>query len=282
MAAPTFVAAGTFSEFLSANGPINPGAGEAADDWTLGGVATFFDEASGLATANGMAAIAGAAVNASTTIRLTAFGRLCTVGTAGTVPLLTDSGQWQHARGLTFRGTHLTTPVHAVTTGEVAAGTSPSIVPGMTTTADECLIILIVAGDGPDVSSGATSEFSAIANAGLANVAELVESGSNRGNGSSLGFFAGDLATAGAVGTFTLTSATSTAKAWACIAIQPPAAAAGGSSVGALAGEGGNASALRGGNAGVGGGNAAFEMVRGIWQQRPRLIVPVGLTLRGA
>jgi hypothetical protein len=278
VAVPTVASNGGRAASLGAITLPNPFAvSAAADDLQLWNVETL-DEDVTLNAANGAAILATGVSSATGETRVTPIWRL--FASQADVTIL-DPGDHVHARGLTIQGQHLTDPFHQVTTGVLAADTAISIVTGMTTTADECLIVLLITSLGPDISATDSTEFNNPANTNLTSVAEVFDSLANQNAGNGIACWTGELASAGAVGTFTGDSDTSTPKAWACIAIQPPAAAAGGSSVGALAGEGGNASALRGGNAGVGGGNAAFEMVRGIWQQRPRL-VPVGLTLRGA
>jgi hypothetical protein len=87
---------------------------------------------------------------------------------------------------------------------------------------------------------------------------------------------------AGAAGTVTWAPTISVGSGWTLHGLNLDAAAAAASAVGALAGEGGNASAVRGGNAGIGGGNAAFERIGRLFRPSRKIIVPVGIALQGA
>lgn len=220
MAAPTVASNGArAASFSGITLPAPFASAAAADDLQLWINETLTSEAVTFGTANDCAILAtGVSDNANGT-RLTPIWRRFASQSDGT---LNDPGDHIQSRGLTIQGQHLTDPFHQVTTGTLAADTSHTIVTGMTTTADECLIILMVTSFGPDASSANSSEFTA-SNGSLTSVAEVFESLANQGSGNGILVVQGTLATAGAVGSFSITSANSTEKAWCCIAIQPPA-----------------------------------------------------------
>ena len=103
---------------------------------------------------------------------------------------------------------------------DVDLDTTITFVTGLTTSDNDCLIVLCAGGHDDSPTFGATWT-----NANLANISVRVSDGSTMGNDSAIEIVTGELATAGAVGTFTNTY--TGANGWAAalaVAIRPPAA----------------------------------------------------------
>lgn len=97
-------------------------------------------------------------------------------------------------------------------------GSTSVVFPGGTTTADNCLVIDVVA-HGLDISS--TTRLSGWTNAALSDYAEILDTADNAGNGGGLGAAAGVKATAGAIGSSTATLATLSSQARLTLALRP-------------------------------------------------------------
>lgn len=109
--------------------------------------------------------------------------------------------------------------------GGSSADTSVDFVTGLTTTDADCLIVLVAGLQDDNPTFGATWT-----NGNLANIVIQVSDATTSGNDSSLDVVTGELATAGAVGTFsnTLTLGGAMNSSGCVVAIRPPAAAGGG------------------------------------------------------
>jgi hypothetical protein len=220
--APTFVAAGSIA---SSTGRVTPAlpSGIASGDILLLFVETA-NQAVSIYNANGgtWAAVTnspqgtGTAGGTSAT-RLTVFWSRYN-GTQG-APTVSDSGNHQIARMIAIRGAAASGNPWDITAGgvESASDTSGSI-PGATTTVNNTLVVLAVAGSLPDANG--TSNFSAWSNASLTNLTERVDNTRSAGNGGALGIATGEKAVAGAYGTTAVTHASSAAKAMISIAIK--------------------------------------------------------------
>lgn len=115
-----------------------------------------------------------------------------------------NPGDHQLTGFLVFRGCAASSPIDASNTG---TGTTTSIsLPGLTTMGTNRLVLHIVA-DGADLSS--VNRYSAWTNADLAAVTEIAEAGTTSGTGGGMGMASGEKATAGAVGSGSVTFAPS-------------------------------------------------------------------------
>lgn len=129
-----------------------------------------------------------------------------------------DSGDHQVARIITFRGVDPTTPfdVTSVTDAKTTASTTVTW-PTITTATDNALVVLIATR--PNDATSVTT-FSNPVNANLTDLLERGEAGTNAGHGGGFVIVTGTKATAGAVGTTTMTSGTSTTNAEFVIALR--------------------------------------------------------------
>jgi hypothetical protein len=105
-----------------------------------------------------------------------------------------------------------------VTSTSSGTGTSISIT-GDTTTTNDCAILVAVCTS----RDADAANFSSIANADLAYIAEVSDFGASTGSGGSIGAFVGDKATAGAYGSTTVTAASADDWAGWTGAIKPQA-----------------------------------------------------------
>lgn len=154
--------------------------------------------------------VAGAAGS----VRLAVFWCRAT-SDAMAAPTVADSGNHQIARILTFRECVRTGNPYDVTAGDTGASNTAVTIPGDTTTRPDCLVLAIVA-DAIDLGG---ARFSGAANASLANLTELVDSGSTSGTGGGISVVAGSKTSAGAVNATTGTLSSASAQARMLIAL---------------------------------------------------------------
>ena len=231
MALPTYVGIADRNQTAGAGGSM-PAASAQADDldlWITETAAQALSLFGG--SENGAALVTGSAQDGGTTTRVQWFYRVWD-GAAGD-PLMGDSGDHQMCRGIALRGVDTSDPFDVIATGEGASGTSLTIdLDAVSTTRDDCLIVIGVVADLPDVGAFDSTEFSGLSAPNLTNVTERGESTADQGNGGALFIGTGELATAGPIGQIDLTSVTTSVKAWSVLAVQPPAAGGGGSTKG--------------------------------------------------
>jgi len=101
-------------------------------------------------------------------------------------------------------------PIDGTETGTASSSTSFSFSTSFSTSIDNGMVC-VCCSQGTDTN---TSQFSSWANSNLTNVTELGDSATNLGGGGGFGFASGDLATAGAVGTWSATLATASEQAY--------------------------------------------------------------------
>jgi fibronectin type 3 domain-containing protein len=221
-APPTFVAAGAVSSGTATITPALP-SGIASGDVLLLFVETA-NEAVSISNPNGgtWTEVTGSpqgtgTAGSTSAARLTAFWSRYN-GTQG-APTVSDSGNHQLARMVAIRGAAASGNPWDVTAGgvEATSDTSGSI-PGATTTVANTLVVVAVAGSGPDATG--TSNFSGWANANLTGLTERTDNTVTAGNGGALGIATGVKTTAGAYGNTTVTLASSAAKGMISIAIK--------------------------------------------------------------
>ena len=146
----------------------------------------------------------GSGSGISTSTAIDAFWIRAT-STSLTNPVVIDRGNSTWAQAIVIRGSVTTgTPfvAYATTTNSTSNITTFSLT-GPTTTSNNNLIVGLVA----DTYDNASARYSAWTNANLSSVTERADGGSTANNGVGGGAFTGGLATAGAVGTTTVTSA---------------------------------------------------------------------------
>lgn len=153
-------------------------------------------------------------------VRLTAFYEWA-AGADGT-DTVADSGDHTTAIKIAVRGVDKANPFNA-SAGSSQAATTAMSWPGVTTTVDECLIVLGCAQD-TDAASTATS--GTPSNANLANLTERHDQTVTAGAGGGLVILTGEKATAGATGNTTSTGSTSVTHAYITLALAPIALAA--------------------------------------------------------
>lgn len=119
-------------------------------------------------------------------------------------PTLPDSGDHANAVIVAYRYCDPIQPwdiLTAASTG-TAVGTNQELtIGGGTTTVDNCVVLMMVV---DDVDGNAGGRFSAYANADLAGIAEIVDSGTTNGNGGGFAVMRATKAVAGAFGATTL------------------------------------------------------------------------------
>lgn len=132
----------------------------------------------------------------------------------------------QYCKHLLIRGCKTSgSPMNVEASGVLGtAATSLSIVTGLTTTANECLIVLVLALDA-DTGAPDTSFISANTNGNLSNIVKQNTNQWSTGSGLGLHIFTGELSSAGAVGTWSITCGSNSTAAWWCGAMEPVASA---------------------------------------------------------
>lgn len=141
---------------------------------------------------------------------------------AGGETSATVTGPSNHAatRAITIRGVKAggnPWNVSPATAQESIADTSADW-PSVTTTVDDCLIVLCIA-TGRDITSNAN--LGAVTNANLTSITEQMDDWTATGTGGGIGMVTGIKATAGAVGTSSAVMGSTDAKALMTIALQP-------------------------------------------------------------
>lgn len=129
-----------------------------------------------------------------------------------------DTGDHQVARIVGIKkGTYnAADPIHKSAEGKQAA-TKSVVIPGLTTTLADCLILGFASGSLPDASS--TTQFGAATNASLGSLTERIDNAVTAGDGGAIYCVSGTKATAGEVSTTTLTAVTEAPRGVASIAI---------------------------------------------------------------
>jgi hypothetical protein len=152
---------------------------------------------------------------------LTAFWRRAQGGSESNATAA-DPGDVWHGRIFVFRGcagagsNQSTSPINASAGSTSGASTSVTF-PAVTTTSNNCMVVLGVA---DSLDSASTSRLSSTANANLSSIAERGESGTTTGDGAGLSCVTGIMATAGSTST-TSATITSTAQGRMTIALTP-------------------------------------------------------------
>jgi hypothetical protein len=154
--------------------------------------------------------------------RLTAFYRRAVGG--DTAPTISDPGDHAVAAILGLRGVVASGDPQNITAGGHANFVNSIVVPGATTTVDNCLVVVLVT----DHSANLTlPRYTAVSNADLANLTKRLDTAGGNGGadgGGGLGMFTGDKATAGTYGTTSITFFLSTVgTGYLTLAIVPAA-----------------------------------------------------------
>jgi hypothetical protein len=221
-AMPTFQALGTHAAGTGAITPGLPAAASSDDIFLL--FCETANEAVTISNANGgtwteVADSPQSAATAGLEARLTVFWSRNN-GTQGD-PTVADAGDHTHCRIAGFRGVRLSGDPWNVTSGgtEDVGDTSLSVT-GDTTTAADCLVVIVSAGNPDQAGDGDDTGYSAWANADLATVTERMDVGAAAGNGGTMGMATGEKAAAGAYGSTTATIDQTTRKAFMTIALE--------------------------------------------------------------
>lgn len=213
------------------SGTVSPGwdALHRASDIGLLPVVTPIGVTASLATPAGFTLVASSTNTGSDT----AGARLALYWARADAATMASNGGIMPSPGISFTGDNIYSliagyrgcrtqgsPIHAFATGNngSVAGTSLSV-SGLTTTIDDCLIVVFVA---TGVDSASPSLFTGIAstNGDVHYLAEWLEEGSSSGHGGGIMIADGIKSTAGAVSAITATR-TSGLHAWIAVALEP-------------------------------------------------------------
>ncbi len=137
-----------------------------------------------------------------------------------TAPVIADAGNhvWGTIIAVSGCDSSASPPIN-ISAGSVKAGaTTTTTFPDATTTLNDCLVILAAA---RDTDSAAAAWTGVPSNAALSSIALLYDAGTALGNGGGLGIFSGKKRTPGAIGTSTI-SVASSINAQMTIALMPP------------------------------------------------------------
>lgn len=138
--------------------------------------------------------------------------------TSMTNPVVAGNSGHVTAQILTFSGVKATgNPWNTYATSTSATTTDPKIVPGLTTTVDNCLFVVIV-GLGRDGET--TASFSAWSNASI-SLTEIADYTTSVGTGGGFGAAAGTAGAAGVIGDTTFTVIQDTRRCTMAIALEP-------------------------------------------------------------
>ncbi|MGH7391434.1 MAG: LamG domain-containing protein [Candidatus Rokuibacteriota bacterium] len=221
-AMPTFVAAGAL---VAAVGTVTPAlpAGLQTNDLLLL-VAESANQAVTIPTPNGgtWMEVANSPQGMGTAgqisgARLTMFWSRYN-GTQGN-PTTNDPGNHIGAKIFAFRGCETSGNPWNVTAGDVpASGTANVLIPGATTTVDQCLVVLIATCNLPDT-------WSALTNADLATLTERFQGDVVAGNDGDMFLATGEKASAGSYGATSVTITGGNHHGRMSIALMPPQAA---------------------------------------------------------
>jgi len=217
MALPTYQAVGT-----AVNGVGNITVAwptHAVDDIALLFVESRGEQAAALGTANGFVEVTNSPQNTGATTagtRLTVFWCRATSASMAS-PIVTDPGNHAYGVILTFRGVHATGDPWNVTAGDVKASASTTTTsPSVTTTIDDCLIVMGITKQIDSTAAFASSP----TNGALSSLTERFDAGTTSGDGGGIAVIVGGKATAGATGT-TAHTVTSSVSAMLTIALKP-------------------------------------------------------------
>jgi hypothetical protein len=158
----------------------------------------------------------------STNTQLTMFWRRYD-GT-GAAPALTGTTDHCLARMIAVRGCPTVgNPWNIGSVTTEALSDTTAVWPTATTTQDDTLVVLGIASSADPVSAG-TAEIGAVTNAALTSITERVDNGDPTGNGGVIGLVTGIKATAGAIGTSSMTLTTAGFKSFITMALMnvPP------------------------------------------------------------
>ncbi|MCA0455663.1 MAG: LamG domain-containing protein [Chloroflexi bacterium] len=215
--APTFQALGTEVSGIGNVTPTWPT--HEVDDIALLFIESCGGEAASLGTASGFVAVTNSPSSTGTTTngtRLSVYWCRAT-STSMAAPVVTDPGNHAYARIITFRGCIKTgDPWDVTAASQKASASTSSTLPAVTTTIDQCLIVLAAARD----NDSASAAWSAQSNGNLSSLTERSDSGTTQGNGGGIAVVTGVMATAGSTGT-TSATVTSSINAYLTIALKP-------------------------------------------------------------
>lgn len=154
--------------------------------------------------------------------RLTLFYKVATSSETG--PTISDSADHRIIEVLLFSGCPASVSPFNTSSGDVEASTTTATTfPGLTTTADDCLIVAMITRDTDSASAGV----SAWANSDLAYLQEIVDSGSASGNGGGIAAAIGPKYVAGSVGATTATISPAATQGRLVVALLPASAVGG-------------------------------------------------------
>lgn len=140
----------------------------------------------------------------------------------GSAPALTGTTDHCLARQIAIRGCPATgNPWNTVTTTTEAVSDTTAVWPDATTLVTDTLVLLIIA-TSADPAAASTAEIGAVTNANLTSITERIDNGDPTGNGGVIGVVSGIKATAGAVGTSSMTLTTAGFKAFMTLPMRNP------------------------------------------------------------
>ncbi len=203
--AVAFRAAGTSSGFGGAP-TVGIPAGTVVGDLLLL-IVTSRNQA--ITTPSGYTAVAGATANSAAdgtgnATRIQAYYRIADGSEASFS--VADSGDYTVARLFGFSGADTSTPFNVVAADTQAGAASTTVtLPSVTTTVDDCLIVLAI-GHGIDSTAAQVSGYT---NASLTGITEVMDTGSDSFSGGGLAVAYGQSGAAGAIGSTTATIANS-------------------------------------------------------------------------
>jgi len=223
--APTFKAAGTFT---AGTGAITPPYPTGAGAPVAGDIAILVCESENqpisLSSAQGFVELGNQANKAAgnpginPASRLAVFWKRCTG--SDTAPTVADSGDHTTGRIYLFSGVKTSgNPWNTYSEGNDGGQNDNSgVIPGGTTTVDNCLIFLICTSS---YDGDSTAQFSGWTNAGLSNIWERGDNTSSYGSGGGHGSATAVKATAGSFGNTSVTLANASYKGAMMIALEP-------------------------------------------------------------
>jgi len=149
-------------------------------------------------------------------VRLAVFWKLASG--ADSTTSVADSGDHTTAIKTLWRGCDQTTPIH-VNAGSVQSSASTSwTCPAVTTTIDNCKIVMCI---GMDRDAASTANTSAWANSNLLSITEHADETVTANQGGGIAIASGNLESQGSSGTCSVTSAASTTAAFITLALAP-------------------------------------------------------------
>lgn len=219
---PTYVASGTFTNNAAACTAPMPG-GITTGDFLLLIVETE-NQAISLTTANGFTELSVSPQSAGTAAtnpghRLAAFYKVATASNSS--PITNDSGDHQTCQIHAFRGQRTSPNPWDVLAGgnDSAANDTSATIPGLTTTIDETLVILV---QGTSNNATSSTNCGTATNANLTEITERTDSTNTIGLGGGHCLITGKRAVAGVVANTTLTLSATSFKGAYSIALAPP------------------------------------------------------------